>query len=101
MKLFDDRMRKMAADEAKKTHEALYRKILYLPIYDDRPKDCYELHKQGREQDGLGQIFVSGMNVYVTVYCDMSNGGWTLLLKREDGLVDFYRDYEQYKDGFG
>ncbi|XP_025105610.1 angiopoietin-4-like isoform X2 [Pomacea canaliculata] len=31
----------------------------------------------------------------------MKNGGWTLLLKREDGSVDFYRDWKDYKEGFG
>ncbi|BFZ11762.1 hypothetical protein BsWGS_14801 [Bradybaena similaris] len=101
VKLLDGKMRKRAAEEAMKTHEALYRQILYKPIYDERPKDCYDLHKQGQERDGLRQIFISGMNVYVSVYCDMTGGGWTTLLKREDGLIDFYRNYVQYKEGFG
>ena len=35
------------------------------------------------------------------VYCDMTNGGWTLIQKRQDGSVNFYRPWDDYVDGFG
>lgn len=35
--------------------------------------------------------------------CDAEtrNGGWTILLRRLDGTVDFYRNWTEYKHGFG
>jgi len=40
-------------------------------------------------------------NKAIEVYCDMKNGGWTLIQKRQDGAVDFYRSWNDYKNGFG
>ena len=37
-----------------------------------------------------------------SVWCDMKNGeAWTVFQRRRDGLVDFYRGWREYENGFG
>ena len=35
------------------------------------------------------------------VYCDMDDGGWTLIQRHADGKVNFYRSWKDYVTGFG
>jgi len=39
----------------------------------------------------------------ILVTCDQNNygGGWTILMRRTDGSEDFYRDWKDYRKGFG
>ncbi|XP_069352458.1 angiopoietin-related protein 4 isoform X1 [Eulemur rufifrons] len=65
------------------------------------PRDCQELFEEGERQSGLFQIQPEGSPPFL-VNCKMtSDGGWTVIQRRQDGSVDFDRPWEAYKAGFG
>jgi hypothetical protein len=70
----------------------------------DTETDCGDLLKRNPKQaSGVYNLRLPGVGRTVSVYCDMdtAGGGWTVFQRRQDGTVNFYRNYKEYTDGFG
>ncbi|KAM8934331.1 ficolin-1-A-like [Pelodytes ibericus] len=64
--------------------------------------NCMELLNSGFLFTGWYTIYPDGKKP-LTVLCDMDTdgGGWIVFQKRSDGSVNFNRDWETYRKGFG
>ena len=65
-------------------------------------KNCAEVYKNGDNISGVYKINPDGLGEF-EVFCDQktAGGGWTVFQKRRDGSVDFFRGWNDYKNGFG
>ncbi|KAL1262279.1 hypothetical protein QQF64_007544, partial [Cirrhinus molitorella] len=70
-----------------------------------RAKDCSDIYENGYRTSGVYTI--STIDGPVQVYCEMASGGlndqgyWTVILRRTDDEVNFFRAWRSYKWGFG
>jgi len=63
-------------------------------------QDCLDWFNRGYTIDGVYVIQPPG-GAATETWCDMDNGGWTVLLRRQDGSENFTREWAWYADGFG
>ncbi|KAM9324306.1 ficolin-1-A-like [Gastrophryne carolinensis] len=65
-------------------------------------QNCKQVLEQGQSLSGWYTIHPLD-GIPITVYCDMESngGGWIVFQRRIDGAVDFFRDWNDYKKGFG
>ncbi|XP_061588940.1 angiopoietin-related protein 1-like [Cololabis saira] len=66
-------------------------------------RDCFEAQEAGHITSGVYLIRPDEMERSMQVWCeqDIDNGGWTVIQRRRDGSVNFFRSWENYKNGFG
>ncbi|KAK7929474.1 hypothetical protein WMY93_005869 [Mugilogobius chulae] len=67
----------------------------------DKPMDCSDiLQQKPKSRSGVYTVYPFGG---AQVYCDMETlgGPWTVIQRRMDGSVNFYRGWDQYVQGFG
>lgn len=64
--------------------------------------ECLGWLRLGNKKDGVYWINIPN-GKRTRVFCDMTTdgGGWTVFQKRFDGSVDFYQNWESYRNGFG
>ena len=72
----------------------------------DGRASCKTLLDAGYTSSGVYTIYPGGnYNKSIRVFCDMTldGGGWTVVVRRQDGSVDFYpgRNWTDYQAGFG
>ncbi|XP_035671218.1 ficolin-1-like [Branchiostoma floridae] len=69
----------------------------------DKPQDCQDiLDNDETTPSGVYMVYPRDNLGGFLVFCDMDTdgGGWTLFQRRQDGTVDFYRNWRDYKTGF-
>ncbi|XP_055600113.1 microfibril-associated glycoprotein 4-like [Uranotaenia lowii] len=68
---------------------------------EEAPRTCYDVRNS---PSGIHQLHSKkryGAPYGALCDNDYSGGGWTVIQKRFDGSVDFYRGWKDYEDGFG
>ena len=65
-------------------------------------RDCREFYQCGIKINGIYIVHQNILKI-IQVYCDQKTDGrgWTVIQRRVDGSVNFFRDWINYKNGFG
>ncbi|KAJ6649378.1 Ficolin-1 [Pseudolycoriella hygida] len=65
--------------------------------------DCDDALAKGFTRNGVYLIRPKSSLRPFEVWCDMESddGGWTIIQARFDGLIDFFRTWADYRNGFG
>ncbi|MEQ2276552.1 hypothetical protein XENORESO_014510, partial [Xenotaenia resolanae] len=66
-------------------------------------RDCQHVLDSGETTSGIYLLRLQNANRLLQAWCEQSQaqGGWTVIQRRQDGSVNFFMTWEQYKQGFG
>ncbi|KAJ8339423.1 hypothetical protein SKAU_G00362090 [Synaphobranchus kaupii] len=95
------KLQAIAGEKRSRIISSVFSTIGVLYIY---PKDCSQALLNGDSASGLYTIYIGGAeNKPIQVYCDMTTdgGGWIVFLRRQNGKLDFFRNWRNYSAGFG
>lgn len=62
-------------------------------------RDCFHVRQAGHSTSGMYLLKTDGSDQLIQAWCEhgLDNGGWTVLQRRKDGSVNFFRNWENYK----
>ncbi|XP_064789688.1 angiopoietin-related protein 1-like [Oncorhynchus masou masou] len=66
-------------------------------------RDCLQAQEAGHGTSGMYLLKPDEAERPMQVWCEqgLDNGGWTVIQSRRDGSVNFFRNWDAYKNGFG
>ena len=75
----------------------------YLNLTHFNFSSCVDIRDFGLIQNDVYPVQIKNTNTRLNVFCDQETdgGGWLVFQRRKDGSVDFFRDWADYKQGFG
>ncbi|XP_041372888.1 fibrinogen C domain-containing protein 1-like [Gigantopelta aegis] len=69
----------------------------------DVPSDCYDVVLSSEVNSGVYTIIPRDSDAPINVSCESAfhDQGWLVIQRRTDGSENFYRTWNEYRDGFG